>query len=134
MSAQPEERWTVIVVDDDAALRDSFRFSLEIDGFNVRAYADASELLAASDFPENCCFVIDQNIPGMAGLDLIEALRKRDVATPTILITSHPNATVRERASKAGVSIAEKPLLGSGLVPLIRLIAAKQHNDTKQPR
>ena len=129
-SEQATKRRTVIVVDDDQALRDSLKFSLEIDGFDVRVYPDALRLLAEADFLENCCLVIDQNMPGMTGLDLIAALRERNISSPAILITSHPNAALRERAVKAGVSISEKPFLGSGLVERIRLITANQSDDS----
>ncbi len=126
---QGSDRWTVLVVDDDQALRDSLKFSLEIDGFDVRIYPDALMLLAEPDIPLKCCLVIDQHMPGMTGLDLIAALRARDVAAPAILITSYPNAAVIERASKAGVFISEKPLLGSSLVERIRFVATRQSND-----
>lgn len=127
--AQEDDRWTVFVVDDDHALRDSLKFSLEIDGFAVRIYPNALRLLAEADFPERCCLVIDQNMPGMSGLDLIAALRARNVDAPAILITSYPNAAVTEQASKAGVFISEKPLLGSGLVERIRLVATRQSRE-----
>jgi FixJ family two-component response regulator len=126
---QPIERWTVIVVDDDKALRDSLKFSLEIDGFDVQVYPSALKLLAEADFPAKCCLVIDQNMPGMTGLDLIAALRARNISTPAILITSHPNAAVSERAAKAGVFIAEKPFLGNDLVERIRQTAAQSEQQ-----
>ena len=129
---QAQERRTVIVVDDDQALRDSLKFSLEIDGFDVRIYSDALKLLAEPELPKNCCLVVDQNMPGMTGLDLIAALRERNITAPAILITSHPNADVRERAVKAGVFISEKPFLGAGLVERIRLAAANLSNDPRQ--
>src|SRR6266568_5065069 len=81
----------VIVVDDDAAVRNSLKFSLEVEGFAVLAYANSSELLSAHEFPNCSCLVIDQNMPGTTGLDLIEMLRNRNVKAPAILITTHPS-------------------------------------------
>jgi FixJ family two-component response regulator len=63
--------------------------------------------------------VIDQNLPGMNGLDLVAQLRVRDVAVPAILIASYPTAALSARAAKAGVPIVEKPLLGTALVDRI---------------
>jgi FixJ family two-component response regulator len=49
-------------------------------------------------------------------------LRKRDLAIPAILVTTHPDATVRKMANEAGVPIVEKPFLENALVD--HLVAA----------
>ena len=109
----------VIVVDDDPAVRNSLRFSLEIEGFAVRDYPGGMELLNDRELPRGGCLVIDQNLPGMTGLDVVARLRDRHVSVPAILITSYPTATVSERAARAGVPIVEKPLLGNTLLDRI---------------
>ncbi len=110
----------VIVVDDDPAVRNSLKFSLEIEGFAVRDYPGGIELLNDGDLPGGGCLVIDQHMPGMNGLDVIAALRGRRVCVPAILITSHPTAALSQRAARAGIPIVEKPLLGNALVDRIR--------------
>jgi two-component system response regulator FixJ len=117
-------RAVVIVVDDDRAVRNSLKFSLELEGFAVRAYACAGDLLDSPQFPACACFVVDQNMPGMNGLDLIAKLRERRISTPAILITTHPSAAVIERAKRAAVPIVEKPLLNGTLVDGIRAACA----------
>jgi FixJ family two-component response regulator len=110
----------VIVIDDDLAVRNSLKFSLEVEGFTVRSYATGAELLDVGDDLAGCsCLVVDQNMPGMSGLDLIALLRARQPAAPAILITSHPSLSLRERARAAGVPIVEKPLLGNALIDKI---------------
>lgn len=66
------------------------------------------------------CFIIDEKLPGMTGLDVVAALRRQNVAAPVILITSHPTIVVKERAAKAGIPIVEKPLLGNALLERVR--------------
>jgi two-component system, LuxR family, response regulator FixJ len=112
--------YVVIVIDDDFAVRNSLKFALEIEGLTVRSYATGAELLSAGDLALCNCFVVDQNMPGMNGLDLITLLRARHFAAPAILITSHPSSSLRERAQQAGVPIVEKPLLGNALLDKIR--------------
>lgn len=112
----------VVVVDDDAAVRNSLKFSLEIEGFSVRAYSDGTELLNADDLPNCACFVIDQKLPGLTGLEVIAKLRDRQVSVPAILITTQPDAALARRAGKAGVRIVEKPLLGNALVENIHAV------------
>ena len=110
----------VIVVDDDPAVCNSLKFSLELEGFAVRAYPSGPELLESGDLGSCSCFVIDQRMPAMTGMELIGKLRQRQVLTPAILILSHPNATLTARAANADVPIVEKPLLGNTLVERIR--------------
>jgi two-component system, LuxR family, response regulator FixJ len=110
----------VVVVDDDAAVRNSLKFSLELEGFSVRTYRSGSDLLAASNLGDCDCFVIDQRMPVMSGMELIANLRQRKVATPAILIISHLNAALSARAAVAEVPIVEKPFLGNALVDSIR--------------
>jgi two-component system, LuxR family, response regulator FixJ len=110
----------VIVVDDDLAVCNSLKFSLEVEGFAVRAYSGVVELLGDAELPFSDCLVLDQNMPGMNGLDLIAQLRARDIAVPAILVTSYPTAALSQRAAKAGLAIVEKPFLGTALLDRIR--------------
>jgi FixJ family two-component response regulator len=110
----------VIVVDDDPAVRNALRFSLEVEGFAVRDYPGGIELLNDRELPAGSCLVIDHYMPGMNGLDVVGELRQRNVGVPAILITSHPNAALARRAATAGVPIVEKPLLGDALIDRIR--------------
>jgi two-component system response regulator FixJ len=117
---KPTSRGVVVIVDDDPAVCNSLKFSLEIEGFAVRLYESGSELLNDPAMPDCSCLVVDQKMPGIAGLDLIIRLRSRQVSAPAILITSHPDATLARRAADANVPIVEKPLLNNALLDLIR--------------
>ncbi|MDO8981466.1 MAG: response regulator [Afipia sp.] len=102
---------TILVVDDDAALRNSLEFSLGIEGYDVRAYASGSALLAEDNFPESGCMIIDQRLPDIQGLKLIDVLRERAIMLPAILVTTHPTRALRRYAAEANVPIVEKPFL-----------------------
>ena len=112
-------RAIVIVVDDDPAIRSSLKFSLEIEGFAVRTFACGTELLDSSDARLAQCFVIDQKMAKMTGLDLIAKLRAKQISAPAILITSHATRAVAQRAAAADIAIVEKPLLGNALLERI---------------
>jgi two-component system response regulator FixJ len=114
----------IVVVDDDSAVRNSLKFLLEVEGFAVRAFSAGADLLNAADLPGCACFIIDQNLPEMSGLDLVAQLRDRRVSVPAILITSHPSAAVSTRAADAGVPIVEKPFLGNTLFDRIHAAVA----------
>ena len=115
----------VIVVDDDAAVRHSLKFALELEGLSVRLFKDSAELLAASDLPRNGCFVIDYNMPGMSGIDLVGKLRQRQIHIPAILIASQVNEELQGRATRSGfLRVLEKPLHDSDLLDSIHAALA----------
>jgi len=122
MTSQPvvEMPPIVAVVDDDPAVCNSLKFSLELEGLEVRTFPGGPELLRARDIDACQCFVVDQKMPGMSGLELIEKLRHRHIAAPAILIISQPSAALSARAATAQVPIVEKPLLGNTLLDRIR--------------
>jgi len=110
----------IVLVDDDAALREALRFSLEIEGYQVDT-CETGEELVAHDLPgTDACLVVDYKLGGISGLDALETLRARGVALPAILITSNPTPSTRARAQRNRAIIVEKPLLGDLLVAKIR--------------
>lgn len=111
---------TVLIVDDDPAVRSSLQFFLEIEGFVVRAYACGSDLLNDPNMPQFGCLVIDYRLPSMNGLDLLSELRRRCVKLPAILVTTDPSSSVRAQTAAAGAVLIEKPLLNEALFEGIR--------------
>lgn len=112
---------SVIIVDDDDAVRDALKFALELEGFPVCVYRSGAELLTDPDLAACRCLVIDQYMPAMNGLELIRRLRERGVTAPAILITARPNNRLRDRAALGGVHcVLDKPLEGSALLDAIR--------------
>jgi FixJ family two-component response regulator len=106
-------------VDDDAAVLASLKFALEMEGLFVEAYQDPADLLMRAEPQNTNCLILDYNLPGTNGLDLLGALRKKGVAAPAIIITSNPGPWLRQRAASEGVLIVEKPLLGNTLLDAI---------------
>jgi two-component system, LuxR family, response regulator FixJ len=113
-------RPVIAVVDDDPAVCGSLKFSLELEGFAVRIYGNPGEFLKAGDLETCDCFVIDQRMPQMSGMELIDALRRLRILAPAILIISHPSDALNVRAAKAAIPIVEKPLLSNALLERIR--------------
>jgi FixJ family two-component response regulator len=119
----------VAIVDDDPAVCNSLKFSLEIEGFIVRLYGSGTELLSDHTLADCSCLVVDEKMPGIAGLDLIAELRDRDVVVPAILITSYLSAWLARRAAEVNVPIVEKPLLNDRLLDLVRNACASGSLD-----
>jgi two-component system, LuxR family, response regulator FixJ len=100
------------VVDDDPAVRDALRFSLELQGLTTHTCSTGEDLLAHRALAESDCIVLDYKMPGMNGLDVLKELAAREVTTPVIVITGPVTPALRERVMKAGARfVLEKPLL-----------------------
>jgi len=104
------EGLTVFVIDDDAAVRDSIALMLGWKGYRTEAYSDAEAFLAAWREDWSGCVIADVRLPGQSGVELQDALRKRAVALPFVIITAHGDvATARAAFRSQAVDFLEKP-------------------------
>jgi len=112
----------VFVVDNDAAVRESTRFWLELEGLIVRTCATAAQLLQHADLPRARCLVLDAQMPFTDTFEILDLLSaRRDL--PVILLTSNATSALGLRAAAAGVRfVLEKPLLDNSLLIRIQAI------------
>jgi two-component system response regulator FixJ len=112
---------TVIVVDDDAAVRDSLQAMLEAEGFAVELFADARAFLDGYRPLADACLLIDVRMPGVDGIELLGKLATRPSAPPVIIITGHGDVPMAVEAMKLGaVDFIEKPFAAATIVGSIR--------------
>ena len=88
----------IAIVDDDAAVCDSTSFLLETYDFVVLTYLRGADFL--KDDPDIACLIVDYQMPGMNGLELVTALRKRGSKVPVIMISATPGATLLRRSAE----------------------------------
>jgi FixJ family two-component response regulator/signal transduction histidine kinase len=111
----------VYVVDDDGDLRCAIRCMLEHDGRIVEDYEDAESFLAAYRPGHDACLLIDADLPGMSGLNVLRRLKDAGHPLPAIMITGWSDVPTAVEAMKAGASdFLEKPIRG---VELLRGVA-----------
>jgi FixJ family two-component response regulator len=120
--AQPSP-WIAIVDDDPAVLKALARL-LRTRAMEARTYASAREFLAAlhdavpDEMPE--CLIVDLQMPEMSGLELQRHLNRAEISIPTIVMTAHAEAGMRERCEAAGAeTYLVKPLQDTILLTAI---------------
>ena len=110
----------IMLVDDDPAIRASLRFSLELQGFSVEAFASSEEALACADWRSAACLVIEQRLAEGNGLSLLARLRRLGTNAPVVILTTNPSRQLQQQVAAAGASLVEKPLLSDELIAALR--------------
>src|SRR6516165_10588882 len=109
----------VAVLDDDAAVCESTRFLLETYDFEVRTYFSGADFLR--DNPDIACLIVDYQLPGLNGLELISDLRMPGSLVPAIMITATTDPAVERRAAELGIGeVLQKPLSNRMLLRAVR--------------
>ncbi|MDP9120521.1 MAG: sigma-54 dependent transcriptional regulator [Acidobacteriota bacterium] len=104
-------RASVLVIDDEAAIRDSLRMILEYEGYRVEEAAGGSQALSrvADRLPD--AVLLDIKMPEMDGLELLRAFRERGYAMPVLMISGHADVSTAAHATRLGAyDFFEKPL------------------------
>jgi two-component system response regulator FixJ len=115
------DKTVVHVVDDDAAMRDSLTFLLDVNGFKPLVYDSASAFLTESPIDALSCVVSDIRMPGMNGIELVLELKSKGSTCPVILVTGHGDVALAVEAMKAGAAdFIEKPFDDAVLLGAIR--------------
>jgi len=111
----------IAVVDDDASFREAMTDILLFWGFGVEPFESAEAVLARPELEAFDAFLLDVQMPGLSGLQLIERLREDRVLAPVILVTSCNDAATRRQAARAGaLSLLGKPFNADELIRLLR--------------
>ncbi|PAK93932.1 MULTISPECIES: response regulator [Stenotrophomonas] len=120
----------VVVVDDDAAVRDALDSLLRSVGLQTRVLGAPSELLQAvlPDVPG--CIVLDVRLPGISGLDLQGQLAAQGIHLPIVFMTGHGDIPMTVRAMKAGaVDFLAKPFRDQDMLDAV---SAAIERDTRR--
>src|SRR5271156_6292728 len=112
---------TVIVIDDDPALREALGSLFRSVGFQAKLLASVSEFLKSGRPEGPSCLVLDVRLPGLSGFDLQRELAAMHIQLPTIFITGHGDIPMSVRAMKGGaIEFLTKPFREQDLLDAIR--------------
>jgi FixJ family two-component response regulator len=118
----PDANSTVLIIDDDSALRGSIARLLGSLGLDTQQFASISDFLV-SDLPDGpTCLVLDVRLPGQSGLELQRDLAAANRELPIIFITGHGDIPMSVRAMKGGaIEFLTKPFRDQDLLDAIQL-------------
>lgn len=128
----------VYIVDDDEAVRDSLKWLLEGNGYSVKVFENAEQLLDTQTGQEHSlsgCLILDVRMPGITGIELHDELLTKKINIPVIFITGHGSVTLAVKSMKKGaIDFLEKPFSEEEICKLVdsALKKDRESNDKKE--
>jgi len=120
-TSQPkEEQPLVIIVDDDAGMREALHELILSAGMQPASFASSREMLGAGVLDRPGCLILDVRMPGASGLDLQHQLAANGNPKPIIFLTGHGDIPMSVQAMKSGaVDFLTKPVRDQTLLDAI---------------
>ena len=110
----------IAVVDDDESVRRSMKRLLRAAGYDVALYGDGPEFLESLEHGRPACAIVDGQLPGMSGWELLAIVAERAPGVPAVVVTGHDSPEFREAARACGaVGFFAKPFSPDSLLAAI---------------
>src|ERR671919_508841 len=122
---------TILVVDDEPAVRDALRRALELEGYDVELAADGAEALALlEDGSEPDAVLLDVLMPGVDGLEVCRRLRRSGSRLPLLMLTARTEVSDRVSGLDAGADdYLAKPFALQELFARLRALLRRSGAD-----
>ena len=120
----------ISLVDDDESIRRATTLLIESFGFHAAAFESAESFLKSDQLHTTACLIVDIQMPGMNGLQLLSHLAAAGYKIPIIFITAYDKEKSRQQALQAGaVAFLGKPFSDELLLRALRA-ALRQDEGT----
>jgi FixJ family two-component response regulator len=117
-----DEQPVVVVIDDDALVREAVSDLLRTVGLQSKLFASVPDFLKWERPDAPCCLVLDVRLPGLSGLDFQSELNKGNTQIPIVFMTAHGDIPMSVRAMKSGaVDFLPKPFRDQDLIDAVQL-------------
>ena len=111
----------VFVVDDDPMVLNALTVFLTREGYQVAAFSDGASFLEAARSRTPICIILDVQMPGQTGIDLLKALKAEDYPAPIFIVSGSGDIPTAVEAIKSGAfDFIEKPVKASTVVTRVR--------------
>jgi FixJ family two-component response regulator len=122
----------VMVVDDDAGVRNAMRSLLKSVGLDSTLFSSAQEFLNAYQPSQRGCLVLDIRMPGMSGMELQQQLNVRGAVVPVIFMSGHADIPMAVEAMQHGAfDFLQKPFRDQDLLDRIQRAIASDAERRK---
>jgi two-component system, OmpR family, alkaline phosphatase synthesis response regulator PhoP len=123
-------RRRLLLVEDDATLRQALSFSLAREGYEVATAADGEAALEAARGEGIDLILLDVMLPGMSGVEVLRVLRRDGVTTPVIILSAKGEEIDRVVGLKVGADdYVAKPFSRPELLARIEAVLRRERRD-----
>ena len=117
----------ILVIDDEAAIRDALRMILEYEHYECAGAASGADGIAMIRRDRPDAVLLDIRMQGMDGLEVLRAIRALDESLPVVMISGHGTMATAVEAIKAGaVDFLEKPLSSERVIVTLGNVLRQQ--------
>jgi DNA-binding NtrC family response regulator len=110
MNAQPMRAGSVLIIDDEAEIRESLQTLLELEGFEVETAENGEEGVVQIENRPFDLVLLDLAMPGRDGMEVLSDIRAHDSQLPVIMITAYGTVENAVRAMQSGAAnFIQKP-------------------------
>jgi DNA-binding NtrC family response regulator len=121
---------SVLIIDDEAAIRESLQTLLEMDGYSTETAESGKEGLTRAGEKPFDLILLDVALPDVNGIDLLAELRQRDSNLPVIIITAYGTVENAVRAMQSGAAnFVQKPWDNEKLLADVRAAVARRRAE-----
>ena len=111
----------VYLIDDDSSVRRGFGIFIKSMGMEYQAFQTAEDFLSGITLDSNDLIILDLNLPGMGGCDVLRQFMNRGINIPVIVVTAYEDQQSVAFCRQYGVkAYLKKPVDGNSLVDLIK--------------
>jgi len=111
----------VFIVDDDKSVSDALILLLRLEGFATQGFSDGLTFLEAVRLKPSACVILDLQLPGYSGLEVLRDLAEMHFSPPVIVISGHSDVPTAVAAMKRGaLDFMEKPFAASVMADRVR--------------
>src|SRR6185437_3067996 len=122
----------IIIIDDEAAIRESLQLLLELEGFQVTTASDGAKGLKALEESVFDLVLLDLALPGQSGFEILQAIRARHADLPVIMITAYGTVqNVVEAMQHGANNFVQKPWDNEKLLADIRAAIGQHRAETE---
>ena len=127
-------RRRLLLVEDDATLRQALAFNLTREGYEVASVADGESALEAGRNDRLDLILLDVMLPGMSGVEVLRVLRGEGVTTPVIILSAKGDEIDRVVGLKIGADdYVAKPFSRPELLARIEAVLRRQRREPDAP-
>lgn len=122
---------SIFILDDDPSVRETLVLLLKIEGYAAQGFGDGSSFLEAVRNASPACVILDLNLPGESGFDVLRRLADERVAAPILVISGAADISMAVAAMKYGaLDFLEKPFSSDVIIERVRA-AVKVWRETR---